>query len=103
MKKLIWAIVPLLVGCAQARDVVFPTGQFGQHLSCDGTTQSMGHCHKKAAEVCIQGYDVVDENGRPRTQEYSGSASGDRVRNVRGGYVDTSGRTVTRDLYVVCR
>ncbi len=97
------ATLVLLTGCAQSSPHQFANGTQGFHIACHGTTSSMSDCHEKATEVCQGGYDVVDSEGRRRRVDgYSITEGVSKIRNVQGGYVDTSGGTVTRDLYVRC-
>jgi hypothetical protein len=67
MKRL--ALVAVLfflnVGCTSARTINFPTGDSGFRIRCETIVNAFvagekSACHKKAAEMCPEGFEVVD-------------------------------------------
>ena len=63
MKKLLLVIPFLIVGCAATSEkIITPSGKKGYSIDCGAHPQK---CYKKAGELCLRGYDVIDTTAQP--------------------------------------
>lgn len=69
MKKAFIAISVLLVACAQLKQgqmqPVIPEAEGAYFTTCSGTVEDWGSCHRKAKNVCKNGYEVLYKNENP--------------------------------------
>ena len=92
-----------LFACALASEMVLPDGSPGYTVGCHGAALTMGDCYEKAGDLCPQGYDILGRDGEAIPFAFGGGQLSGNTTYVQGGYVTTSGLSVTRNLYVRCK
>jgi hypothetical protein len=76
----------MLAGCTTARDIYFPDGTRGHHVSCDTCASGPADCYQKAGEICgANGYTIVNIPGGT-ISSYSSSYGGTRVLFIKCNY-----------------
>ncbi len=53
--------IALLGACTTAKEINGPSGSKGYYVSCNGAIQSVRSCYMRAAEVCPNGYEIIDQ------------------------------------------
>jgi uncharacterized protein YceK len=83
---LIVSVCLLIQACATAGRTKLPDGSAGYAVECSGSVMSWADCQRKAGEVCVSGYSVVDRNESPLyavgAAYYAYSAAGTATRSM---------------------
>jgi len=66
MKTLAVFVSVFLAGCAQLKQgqlqPVIPEAGGGYFTTCSGTVEDWGSCHRKAKNLCPNGYEILDKS-----------------------------------------
>ena len=69
MKLALILLASLLAGCAQLKQgqqqPVIPEAEGAYFTTCSGTVEDWGSCHRKAKNVCQNGYNILFKNENP--------------------------------------
>ena len=91
MRKLLFAVIAFIAGCATATKTYLPSGAAGYNIDCSGTASSWGKCYEKAGSLCgSSGYKVISKEGD------TGAAIAGNSLGLYGG------TTISRTLLVSC-
>lgn len=59
----------LLAGCAQLKQgqaqPVIPEAEGAYFTTCSGSVEDWGSCHRKAKNICKNGYEILEKNESP--------------------------------------
>ena len=58
----ILTVAVLMASCATSQQVVMPSGDEANMISCGGTANQWSSCYVKAGELCPSGYDILDRS-----------------------------------------
>jgi hypothetical protein len=63
-RSLAIALLAMLAGCTTSKEMYLSDGSRGYDIRCDGITNRVENCFRKAGEVCgAKGYDITTPQG----------------------------------------